>query len=293
MGEETATQREVKKQMATTSINKQLGMAMQRGSSTPDRAKTPTSSLEGWGVSSSLHIGAHNHSHLPSAQMRTGSLINSIEFAEPTQLRSRKVVTRSRFRSTGKYPSWKMGRMIQWESQHERNAFRLLDVDPAVTRFAEQPCIIDYVMHGEPHRHYPDIFVETEQGMELWEVKTAAEASQTDVSHRTAFLTRELPVFGYSYRLKLAEDLGRQPRLSNALSVLRYGRYKVSEIEREAIRIALNRRHSLLWSDACAGTYGFRGRQIICALLLHGELAFDMDSPLQRSTCFVASKGSL
>ena len=31
------------------------------------------------------------------------------------KLRSRKVVSRSRARATGKFPSWKMGRMIQWD----------------------------------------------------------------------------------------------------------------------------------------------------------------------------------
>jgi hypothetical protein len=58
-----------------------------------------------------------------------------IAFSSPEQVRSRRVVTRSRFRLTGKYPSWKMERMLQWESINELNAFRLLDCDPRVTVF--------------------------------------------------------------------------------------------------------------------------------------------------------------
>src|SRR5215813_8651303 len=45
---------------------------------------------------------------------------------------SRNVVTRSRVRPTGKYPSWKMERMLEWESRNELHAFRLLDCDPSV-----------------------------------------------------------------------------------------------------------------------------------------------------------------
>jgi hypothetical protein len=65
-----------------------------------------------------------------------------IAFSSAERVRSRRVVTRSRFRPTGKYPSWKMERMLQWESINELNAFRLLDCDPGVTVFSEQPCEI-------------------------------------------------------------------------------------------------------------------------------------------------------
>jgi hypothetical protein len=34
--------------------------------------------------------------------------------------------------------------MLQWESMNELNAFRLLDCDPRVTVFTEQPCEIVY-----------------------------------------------------------------------------------------------------------------------------------------------------
>jgi len=37
------------------------------------------------------------------------SAIKSINFPGPGQVRSRKVASRSNARSTGKYPSWKMG----------------------------------------------------------------------------------------------------------------------------------------------------------------------------------------
>src|ERR1035437_349834 len=83
--------------------------------------------------------------------------IKSILFPAAGQMRSRKFISRSNARSAGKYPSWKMGRMMHWESSNELNAFRLLDCDPNVTSYSEQPCRIAYGLEGGEKIHYPDI----------------------------------------------------------------------------------------------------------------------------------------
>src|SRR5271165_6352087 len=122
-----------------------------------------------------------------------------IAFSSPEQVRSRRVVTRSRFRPTGKYPSWKMERMLQWESINELNAFRLLDCDPRVKAFIEQPCEIVYFDGTETRHHYPDIYVEIDSDQELWEVKAEREASQSEVSTRTELLTSGLRRYGFMW----------------------------------------------------------------------------------------------
>jgi len=71
-----------------------------------------------------------------------------INFPKDGKLRSRKVVSRSRHRVTGKYPSWKMNRMIEWESKNELNAFRLLDASSIILEFNEQPMTIHYILNG-------------------------------------------------------------------------------------------------------------------------------------------------
>ena len=75
--------------------------------------------------------------HLSDAA--TDCRVLRIVFSSPEHVCFRRVVTRSRFRPTGKYPSWKMERMLQWESMNELNAFRLLDCDPRVTVFTNSP----------------------------------------------------------------------------------------------------------------------------------------------------------
>jgi len=173
------------------------------------------------------------------ADLSSNCSILRIVFSSAEQVRSRRVVTRSRFRPTGKYPSWKMGRMLQWESMNELHAFRLLDCDPRVTAFTEQPCEIVYVDGAETKRHYPDIYVETDSSQELWEVKAECEASLSEVLTRTQLLTRGLQQYGFTYRIVLDHELAKQPRLDNAKTMLRYGRRTASDNEREYVRLVL------------------------------------------------------
>ena len=184
-----------------------------------------------------------------------------------------------------------MKRMLHWESVHEPNAFRLLDCNPDVTKFGEQPCEIEYVIDGVERVHYPDILVTTTEGEEIWEVKPQSNALERGVLQRTALLSGVLPWWGYTYRMVLAEDLGRQPRLSNANVILRFGRNTISDHDWESIRRIADQRGQLFWSAACRGDYGARGREILCGLALRGFLTIDMNSELSHETQFFATKG--
>ena len=198
----------------------------------------------------------------------------------PDDVRSRKVVTRSRARPTGKYPSWKAGRMLQWESPHELKAFRVLDADPDVRTFREQPCVIRYTLAGESRIHYPDVLVESRSRLELWEIKPAAEAAKPDVAERTRVLAEGLPELGYAYRLQTAEDLAREPRLSNALMLLKFGRVPVPALARERLRRMTEAAGGVFWGAVVSGSLGPGMRAAVCRLALEGVLSFDRERPL-------------
>lgn len=219
--------------------------------------------------------------------------IISITFGEPKFTPIRSVVSRSRCRPTGKYPGWKSGRMHQWETTGELNAFRLLDCDPDVTRFSEQPCKILYVVDSELKCHYPDVYVEARRGERgLWEVKADSRAAQPEITARTKLLAGELERYGFTYRVVLDSEVGRQPRLQNAKLLLHYGRGEVEALIQEQIQLTLRRTGSLSWGAACAGAYGPEGRQMLCRLVLEGALTFDMDQSLSDQTIFISRGGS-
>lgn len=179
-----------------------------------------------------------------------------------------------------------MGRMLEWESHNELNAFRLLDADPNTSAFQEQPLTIRYSLHGEVHIHVPDVLVERASGRELWEVKPAAHACDPTLLARTRFLENALPALGFSYRLVLAEDLARQPRLSNVLQLLKYGREAVDKATREHIRQILLTVPSISWASAVNGDLGPHGRAALCRLVLEGVLSYATEQPLVPTTHF-------
>lgn len=214
-------------------------------------------------------------------QSRTSDAILRLERPQGGQPRARKVVSRSRSRGTGKYPSWKMNRMMQWESPHELNAMRLLDADPTVSAFMEQPLIVHYVLAGVEHKHFPDLEVHRRGFRELWEIKTDEDAASLDVEARTLLMTRGLPAFGYSYRVALSSELERQPRLGTALKILRDGRASITPIEREVVRCAFVRGELRHWGDLRDCSLGFyRARAAVTRLVLEGMVRISTDSPL-------------
>jgi hypothetical protein len=181
--------------------------------------------------------------------------------------------------------------MLHWESTHELNAFRLLDCDPDVTKYSEQPCKILYVMDGIKRIHYPDILVTTDEGKELWEVKPRFKALEPEILERTQFLSRELPKWGYDYKIVHAEDLRRQPLLGNASLLLLFGTPEINDREREEIRREVDESGGLVWSKACSGDYGVKGRENLCSLVLRGMLTFDINAAISPNTRFVVRRG--
>lgn len=217
--------------------------------------------------------------------------ILSVSFPEPGKPRSRKVVSRSRSIGTGKFPSWKMGRMIQWESIHERNAFCLLDANPSVTKFSEQPCEITYSLGGQARKHYPDILVETLAGTELWEVKPGAADIDGETRLRTMLMERDLPALGYRYRMVLGSDLSSEPLLSNSRLILRWGRNRSPDSEAERLRNEFSGPRVGRWGDIMSGRHGHAAKHHVCRLVLEGILRLDLTSALTPDSPVYAIEG--
>ena len=173
---------------------------------------------------------------------------------------------------------------MQWESIHELNAFRLLDCDPEVIAFQEQPVEIRYELQGKLHRHFPDILVRKKMSNELWEVKTEADAARIEVAERTTLMTGDLPRLGFRYRLILAEDLGGEPRLANTLLILQHGRRAISIQERQVVIRFFNNHTAIHWKQVLDGALGPNGRTSVCRMLLEGLLELDMNETIGPKT---------
>ncbi|MGQ4648881.1 hypothetical protein [Lyngbya aestuarii] len=59
-------------------------------------------------------------------------------------VRARKITNAGNRKVIGKFPSLKMNAVIWWESQLERDYIYLLEIDPEVLSYGEQPLTISY-----------------------------------------------------------------------------------------------------------------------------------------------------
>ena len=90
-------------------------------------------------------------------------------------------------------------------------------------------------------------------------------------------MTEGLKAHGFTYRLVLASELRKQPRLQNANILLSRGRGSIEEIDRERVRLKLQHSGSLSWGGACAGEYMAQTADKFCARPNLGRRSYDRD----------------
>ena len=166
------------------------------------------------------------------------------------EIRARKLISRSRRVMTGKYPSWKMRRLIHWESRLESKVFRLLDVCPGVKKFSEQPFTIHYVVDGCWYAHVPDVAFLTCDGT-LWilEIKSELDRGLADALARAEVITPRLKCLGFNYAVVKQRDIAAGTSLCNAETLLRFGRAAPSVIAHQTISRMLGEQSSLSRED--------------------------------------------
>jgi hypothetical protein len=186
---------------------------------------------------------------------RRDALALAIDWPPEGKERFRRVTKRSNARSTGKLPLRKTGRMVQWESKLERDAFLLFDGCPAIERFAEQPARIRVQNEATELWHVPDALVCLRGRSVFVEIKEEQEAASDELQERTRLVTPTLAARGFGYAVLTEAVIRKAPRLANVDYIRRFAVGEVDHASREMVR---------RWFNAAGGTrcWGEIKRQI-------------------------------
>lgn len=205
----------------------------------------------------------------------------TIDFADQDK-RMRKVVRRSNYRMTGKFPSVKNGRMMQWESKLEQQVFYVLEICPFVSSYREQPARIRYVdENGVIRLHFPDILVQLRNGSEVFvEVKPASSAQDEDLNKRTNLLQKLLQSKGYYYLMVLPEQVDSGRFLDNAIHILQHSKQSLPDSICELVRRIFREHNNLKLSTLILRLEHDFARSWIYKMLISGALACDLSEPL-------------
>lgn len=137
---------------------------------------------------------------------------------------SRRVITRSKKRVTGYFPTRKSGHMVPWESQLELDYFYLLEADREVVGFAVQPEELGLIVDHGLRVHHPDILVAGKGGQRWFaDVKADREAKELEESGVAAATAKLCLQRGYGYKVIKASFIREQPRLANAKLIAFHG----------------------------------------------------------------------
>jgi hypothetical protein len=138
-------------------------------------------------------------------------------------------LTRRKHGLNGLFPSLKTGRMVWYESFLERDFIHVLEFDPSVVTFAEQPLTLAYA-HQDKTRHYtPDFHVHYASPRHvLVECKPTAFVEREDNQIKFAAARAWCAERGWCFRVATEADIRQEPRLANVKLLARYARLNVA-----------------------------------------------------------------
>lgn len=139
----------------------------------------------------------------------------------------------------GRFPSTKQGRMIAFESLLERDFIYLLDYDPAVEWFEEQPLRIEY-QHETKTLHYTPDFHVVERGKHVLVECKPERFVDTEENNRKFAAAREwCGEQNWEFRVVTEQSVRTGFRLQNIKLLAQYARQKVDMVMRSQIHTCL------------------------------------------------------
>jgi len=139
----------------------------------------------------------------------------------------RQVVKRANIKRVGYFPSVKMGKTIAFESLLEEKQIFMLEYDPTVTAFYEQPLKIDYFNNGRRKSYYPDFaVVYSDKPIEIIEVKPSKKLSDPKLLSKFEAGSYFCQANDYQFKIVTEKDIDTI-KLKNIMYLFRYHKIPV------------------------------------------------------------------
>ncbi len=201
---------------------------------------------------------------------------------------SRTVVTRRGRRFRGFFPSYKIGRMVAWESLLELDAIHLLEFSRGVLSYREQPVLIQYADGDLIRDYYPDFELVLFDGWTIHlEVKTTYQLAKPKIQSKFQAIAAHYNRQQQEFRLVTENELRREPLLSN-VHTLAYLVGKTKQVLPSPQELL-----SFLGSEIVPFVFAESriGRDALLRFLAYGILDCDLNQPLSGDTLVQIVRG--
>jgi hypothetical protein len=190
---------------------------------------------------------------------------------------------------TGRFPSAKMGRMIAFESLLERDFIYLIEYDPVVEWFEEQPLSIEYEYENRQLHYTPDFHL-FESGQHVLVECKPSRFVETEENCRKFAVTREWCAERvWEFRVITDQQVRSGFRLQNVKLLAQHARQEVDAVIRSQIHTFLQDAQSAtsIWNICHAilpDNPSIVQASILC-LAYHHEITLSLDeSPISDRT---------
>jgi hypothetical protein len=186
----------------------------------------------------------------------------------------------------GTFSSLKMGRSIWWESQVERDYIYLLEFDPAVIFYEEQPLRIYYYSDGKERHYTPDFLVKRTDKCLIIEVKSEDDAQKEENQRLFRIASAICARDNYEFVVVTDTMIRVQPRLYNIKLLTRYQRTSINDPYHQIVCQELFTKSNEVSLDEVMQFFASRniGKQVIFSLLYWGVLAVDLMQPIRSES---------
>jgi hypothetical protein len=197
-------------------------------------------------------------------------------------MKTRKITNKGTKKVIGKFPSLKMGRLVWWESQIERDYIYLLEFDPAVISYEEQPLRISYYLNGKERHYTPDFLVKRTDKSLIIEVKQEEEAQKEENQRLFHIASAICARHNYEFVIVTDKMIRVQPRLDNIKLLTRYQKTPINDPHYQIICYELFVKNSEVSLGEVTQFFASRniGKQVVFSLLYWGVLAVDLMQPI-------------
>lgn len=137
---------------------------------------------------------------------------------------ARKINNGGKDRVIGNFPSYKMGRSVEWDSQIERDYLFYLEFDGDVIEYHPQPIKYRYTLNKKYHTHYPDFEVvrKSTSRKKFVEIKMKSTTLKLEFIEKTKAIKAQMNRDDHDYAVVTDEDLRVKPILDNLKLLYRY-----------------------------------------------------------------------
>lgn len=195
----------------------------------------------------------------------------------------RKVSNRSKKNTIGDFPSFKMKRMIAFESLVERDGIYTFDFDPEVLAFEEQPFSIEYE-HEKKKRHYtPDFLLKKLDHSVVVECKPVVFVDTHENRRKFDVARQWCDEHGYRFQVLTETELRTGFRLENIKLLTRFARQRIGPDIRSRVYAQLFSPGNDLTVNGLASHASPTNPRIAISAILHMAYHHEVVLPLNEA----------